>query len=339
VTVHTATTGSLFRSCNHELRNLKIQNTMLPPFLYNLVIFSPLLLAAVGFLYALDRLDHNRRAAVAPSPSEQHEYEELDQRERTENHEDYEHAHLNVELEDASDSENQAREVDENAPFLDRPSTPSDSEDEDDFNPDEANSNAPGPANPTPRPRRTPKKLGAKKLKSLERRDRHRAYHEWLRGQSEMRNAELASREEEDREIALENARRRAVEEERIMAKKEKEREERVALEERKVQEEREAVESVVEAVRGRKMVELDMVAKKVTREREWVEAMLRREVLAKKAEEGETRMILGGRWVCLGVQETNKFWQVVEEKGRMDWTEMGKVFEEFLEEPKKGFW
>lgn len=311
-------------------------------------MLSPLLLVAFGFLYTLDRLDHNRQAAITP-PAGEHDYEELEEHEPTENRENREghdedvmnrvNADLNVELEDASDSENEAHEVNENAPFLDRPPTPSDSEDEDDINGDEADANAAGPANPTPRPRRTPKKLGAKKLKSLERRDRHRAYHEWLRGQSEMRNAELASREEEDREIAFENARRRAVEEERIMAKKEKEREERVALEERKVREEREAVESVVEAVRGRKVVELDVVAKKVKREREWVEAVLRREVLAKKAEEGEMRMILSRKWVCLGAQETKKFWQVVEEKGRMDWTEMGKVFEEILEEPKKGFW
>ncbi|KAI5818503.1 hypothetical protein BZA77DRAFT_224772, partial [Pyronema omphalodes] len=189
----------------------------------------------------------------------------------------------------------------------------------------------PSTTNTTRRTTRPPKKLGAKKLKSLERRDRQRAYHEWLRSRSELQNASLATREAEDREIAAENARRRGIEEERILARKEKEREERVILEERRMREEREAVGRVIDGIKGKKAVELEILGKRVKRDREWVEGVLRREVLPRKPEDGEVRCIIGGWWVCLGTKEMEGFWRVVEERGRMDWSEIGNVLEEVL--------
>jgi hypothetical protein len=148
----------------------------------------------------------------------------------------------------------------------------------------------PGPAHPAPaQPQRN---VGAKKAKSLARKDQRRAYNEFMRSQGDAqrsRDAEGAAEREET--LAAERERRRAVEA-ALEAKREKERHDRRRREETERQEEMQRRERVVnivrEELRERKACNLFKVAEMVgDADQEWVERMVQASgLLGRKGDE-----------------------------------------------------
>lgn len=158
---------------------------------------------------------------------------------------------------------------------------------------DEAHADIPeGQAGPARMPEIAPaeRNVGAKKMKSIQRRDQRRAFHEFQRSQGEAqraRDAEGAA--EREAALAAERDRRKAVEA-AIDAKKAKEREER--RENERKEREREmcrrelAVEIVREGLEKRGMCDLWEVSARVggDADADWVEKILKgREMLGKK--------------------------------------------------------
>ncbi|KAI8932774.1 hypothetical protein NX059_010264 [Plenodomus lindquistii] len=141
----------------------------------------------------------------------------------------------------------------------------------------------PGPANQNPnqpRPTQANRTIGAKKAKSLARKDQRRAYHEFHRQEAELRRlTEAEGAEERDAALAAERGRRAAIEEE--IREKEREARERVKRErEREAEEERERRERVVklvgEEVRRSGGVDMVDVAYGEGKDRVWVEKLVR---------------------------------------------------------------
>jgi len=134
-------------------------------------------------------------------------------------------------------------------------------------------------------PRRDPNRIvGAKKAKSLARRDRVRAYNEFLREQGDAQRAKDAEGAKEREEVAArERDRRRAVEE-RIQAEKVRERAERkereVQMREEEEAKRREVIRLVGKTLERGTPMNLHTVAKMVERESIWVESVIKREGL-----------------------------------------------------------
>lgn len=127
----------------------------------------------------------------------------------------------------------------------------------------------PGPAHANgdrPPPTRANRTIGAKKAKSLARKDQRRAYHEFHRAQAEQRRQEDAAHaSEREAALAAEKARRAEIEA-RIEAKKREERAQQKEAERAAEEEERVRREQVLEHVRrelmsGSGMVDLESVA------------------------------------------------------------------------------
>ncbi|KAK5011917.1 hypothetical protein LTR39_004403, partial [Cryomyces antarcticus] len=93
----------------------------------------------------------------------------------------------------------------------------------------EAEAFPPGPANHAPahRPDSSARAIGAKKAKSLARKDQRRAYHEFMRSQGEAQRAQEAVDAEEREAAIYEEKRRRAVAEQALEAERRREREAR----------------------------------------------------------------------------------------------------------------
>ena len=160
-----------------------------------------------------------------------------------------------------------------------------------------------GPANERPRPTPANRAVGAKKAKSLARKDQRRAYHEFHRQEAELRRLQEAEgKEEREAALALERARRRAAEEE-IVERERKEREERKREQEREQAEEQERRERVVRSIRSRieevGFVDLGDVAWREGKDSLWVERLVRVSgLLTQTGSEGAKVMITSQGWL-----------------------------------------
>lgn len=140
-----------------------------------------------------------------------------------------------------------------------------------------------GPANPrVDGPRNTPanRVVGAKKAKSLARKDERRRYHEWHRQEAHLRKLqEEEGREEREAALRAERERRAAVEEE--IREREREERERVKRErEQEMVDEAERRERVIKrvesAVREAGAVDMVDLASMEGMDRAWIEALVR---------------------------------------------------------------
>lgn len=162
-----------------------------------------------------------------------------------------------------------------------------------------------GPANANAeRPRPTPanRAIGAKKAKSLARKDQRRAYHEFHRQEAELRRLQEAEgRDEREAALAAEKARRAAAEAE-IVERERKEREEVKREREREADEEQKRRERVVADVRqqleNRGAVDLGEAAWKEGKDQLWVERLVRASGLLSQGREGEKIMITSQGWL-----------------------------------------
>lgn len=284
-------------------------------FLTNLLAFSPLLLLAGLILYLLDRADSLRRATAAepvqPPP-----------------------------LEGLGEAEAEAQE-DLLAPLSDE-----EYDDEDDVDDGEeeeadeqpADTTAQGPTPPiVPLADRTPRTrtVGAKKARSLARRDQRRAYHEFLQSQQSERARQAAVIAEEEEERLFEEKRRRALAEEEIIAKRQSVKEERARAEKKREEEQRRDVDRVRETVLARgagKMAwNVGGLARMVQRDETWVRAVLKSEgLLGRKGT--EIRMITEEGWyLIVGEAQLKVLYEEIERRGKMEWGEMAKVLEDAL--------
>ncbi|OAL04825.1 hypothetical protein IQ06DRAFT_101497 [Phaeosphaeriaceae sp. SRC1lsM3a] len=165
---------------------------------------------------------------------------------------------------------------------------------------------APGPANPNANvPRNTPanRTVGAKKAKSLARKDQRRAYHEFHRQEAELRRLrEQEGAEEREAELAAERERRAKIEAD-IAAKEREERQRRKEEERREAEEESERRERVVSRVRRevnqRGCVDLLEEGRKEGKDRTWVVRLIKASgLLAQLSAEGSRVMITGDAWL-----------------------------------------
>ncbi|KAL5117934.1 hypothetical protein ACEQ8H_004079 [Pleosporales sp. CAS-2024a] len=171
---------------------------------------------------------------------------------------------------------------------------------------------APGPAHPNPnQPRNTPanRTVGAKKAKSLARKDQRRAYHEFHRQEAELRRLrEQEGAEERETELAAERERRARIEAD-IAAKEREERARRKEEERREQEEENERRERVVERVRRevrqRGCVDLLEEGRREGKDRLWVTRLVKASgLLAQLSGEGAKLMITGDGWLVKVDQE-----------------------------------
>ncbi len=168
-----------------------------------------------------------------------------------------------------------------------------------------------GPANFNDRPRPTPanRAVGAKKAKSLARKDQRRAYHEFHRQEAELRRLQEAEgKEERDAALAAEKARRAAAEAE-IAERERREREEQKREREREADEEasrrQRALEVVREEVESRGAADLVDVAWKEGKDQLWIERLVRASgLLSQLGTEGVRVMITSRGWLVKLDQE-----------------------------------
>ncbi|KAG9688356.1 hypothetical protein KCU95_g9845, partial [Aureobasidium melanogenum] len=198
-------------------------------------------------------------------------------------------------IEDAEEDEHEQPD----APFNDFVGPAGHQQDDDD--------GEPGPVNP--RPQAPPgsnnnRTVGAKKAKSLQRRDQRRAYHEFMRSQGEAQRARDAEgAEEREAQLAVERARRAAKEAE-VETKRAKEREEKRLKEEKAREEESQRRERAVRLVReeleSRRVVDLEDVARQVGGNvgREWVEGLVRASGVLLESQGQHRTMITVNGWV-----------------------------------------
>lgn len=163
---------------------------------------------------------------------------------------------------------------------------------------------APGPANPNqPRPTAANRTIGAKKAKSLARKDQRRAYHEFHRQEAELRRLrDQEGAEEREAELAAERDRRAKIEAD-IAAKEREERAKRKEAERREIEEENERRERVVgkvrDAVNKKGCVDLLDEARKEGKDRMWVTKLVKASgLVAQLSGEGSRVMITGDGWL-----------------------------------------
>lgn len=162
---------------------------------------------------------------------------------------------------------------------------------------------AAGPANDGPRATPANRTVGAKKAKSLARKEDRRRYHEWHRQEAHLRRLqEEEGKEEREAALQAERERRAAVEEEI----REREREERDRLKREREQdmadeaERRERVMWRVEnGVKKNGAVDLVDIAWAEGKERVWIEQLVRASGLLTQLQKGgEKVMVTGGGWL-----------------------------------------
>jgi len=155
-----------------------------------------------------------------------------------------------------------------------------------------------GPAERPP-PTRANRVIGAKKAKSLARRDQRRAYHEFQRSQAEeRRRLEEHGREEREAARAAEKARRAEVERE-IMAAEQKEREARKEEQRKEQEAEMQRRERVVNLVREKAArwgyVDLVDIAIDEGKDRIWIERLVRASGMLVQIEGSEDKTMITG--------------------------------------------
>jgi hypothetical protein len=196
-----------------------------------------------------------------------------------------------------------------------------------------------GPANERPRPTPANRAIGAKKAKSLARKDQRRAYHEFHRQEAELRRLQEAEgRDEREAALAAEKARRAAAEAE-IREQERKERERVKEEREREVQEEQERRERVVVFVRSelerRGAVELSEAAYKEGKDQLWVERLVRASGLLAQAERQGGKVVITSRgWLVRVDREVMELaYKEAEEaadrrEGKVGFGEFGEMLE-----------
>lgn len=133
-----------------------------------------------------------------------------------------------------------------------------------------------------PRPTPSSRTVGAKKAKSLARKDQRRAYHEFMRSQGEAQRARDAEGAREREAILAEERARRAAAESEVEARRAKEREEKRVREMQALSEELarrdRAVASVREELLKRGRCDLAAVAKKIGggADQTWIENLVK---------------------------------------------------------------
>lgn len=155
-----------------------------------------------------------------------------------------------------------------------------------------------------PRPRDPNREVGAKKAKSIARRNQQRAYNEFLREQGDAQRAEWARDEKaRDDEAQVERARSAAIDA-KVREKERQEREARKTKEEMERQAELDAVKSAIHMIEERlekkQIVSAREVAQAVKKDEEWVQRLARREgLLGTKIanEEKEVVMLTKSGW------------------------------------------
>lgn len=164
------------------------------------------------------------------------------------------------------------------------------------------------------------RQVGAKKAKSLARRNQIRAYHEFQREQGDLQRARDASTAaEREKEMVAERLRREKVEAE-IADQKQRE---RVAKREREAKERvkesnavKEALKIIAETLDKRGMLELADVVRHVNRDLQWGETLVRREgLLGLKHEDGKKVLTLltGKEWlVRIDENSMKEFYQKI---------------------------
>lgn len=223
-------------------------------------------------------------------------------------------------------------------------------EDEDDDDLENANANiAEGEAGPANQPNipNTPahRNVGAKKAKSLARKDQRRAYNEFMRSQGEAQRAQEAEgAAEREAALAVEKERRRAAAA-AYEAKKAKEREQKREVERKQREEEIRSRELAVSLVRDaldeEGMCDLFKVARQVGGDvdEEWVERILRAsDVVGMK--DGVLTMITSVGWaVRVSQQDVRQLYEnaavqdVSDESGAITYDQLGGMFETILRE------
>lgn len=223
-------------------------------------------------------------------------------------------------------------------------------EEDDDDDLQDANANiAEGEAGPANQPNvpNTPahRNVGAKKAKSLARKDQRRAYNEFMRSQGEAQRAQEAEgAAEREAALAVEKERRRAAAA-AYEAKKAKEREQKREAERKKREEEIRSRELAVSLVRDaldeEGMCDLFKVARQVGGDvdEEWVERILRAsDVVGMK--DGVLTMITSVGWaVRVSQQDVRQLYEnaavqdVSDESGAISYDQLGGMFETILRE------
>lgn len=210
-----------------------------------------------------------------------------------------------------------------------------------------------GPAHlPGNQPRLTPQNraIGAKKAKSLARKDQRRAYHEFVRQRSEAQRLADAEGAKEREEAMREEKQRRAAVEMEIEERARREREVRREEERREAEAERLRRERVVDAVREglelRGLVDLKEVGKSEGRDVQWVERLARASGLVggREVKGGICTMTTGTGW-AVKVDEAvmrKVYARAVEiglgkESGRVSWEELGGLLDEVVKARAKG--
>lgn len=200
-----------------------------------------------------------------------------------------------------------------------------------------------GPAGPRPTP--STRTVGAKKAKSLARKDQRRAYHEFQRSQGEAqraRDAEGAAQREA--QLASERARRAALEAE-VEAKRAKEREEKKERELRAQREELErrerAVAEVRREVRERGMCDTAAVAKRIGGGADWpwVAGLIKASGLLRESRDGGKMVLMtDSGWVVeVGREDMEAVYSNVlqgaraDDTGRVPHTALGSVLEDAI--------
>lgn len=288
-------------------------------FLTNLLAFSPLLLLAGLILYLLDRADNLRRATAA-EPVQPPPLEDLGEAAEAEAQEDLLAPLSDEEYDDEDDIDDGEgeEEADEPADTAAQEPTPTIVP----FAP-------PAAADRTPRTRT----VGAKKARSLARRDQRRAYHEFLQSQQSERARQAAVIAEEEEERVFEEKRRRALAEEEIIAKRQSVKEERARAEKKREEEQRRDVSRVRDTVLAREKIAWNVggLARMVQRDEAWIRAALKSEgLLGWKGT--EMRMITEEGWyLVVGEAHLKVLYGEIERRGKMEWGEMAKVLEDAI--------
>ena len=201
----------------------------------------------------------------------------------------------------------------------------------------------PGPAGPANVP--THRNVGAKKAKSLARKDQRRAYNEFMRSQGDAQRAEEAKdAAEREATLAVERERRKAAAA-ALEAKKTKEREQKREAERKQREEEircRElAITLVREALDDQRMCDLFKVARQVGGDvdEEWVERIIRSSDLV-GMRNGVLTMITSVGWaVRVSQQDVRQLYEnaavqdISDESGAVTYDQLGSLFETILKE------
>ena len=198
-----------------------------------------------------------------------------------------------------------------------------------------------GPANPAARVPPQQRNIGAKKAKSLAKKDQRRAYHEFQRSQGDAqraKDAEFAA--EREAEQAAELARRKA-KEAKLEEKKAKEREKRREQERRQREEEIERRERAVRTVRERldedRMCNLFDVARVVGGDYDDVslEKILNAAGVLGKGSDGTVTMATGTGWITRVREEDMRraYEKASTLTGDISYEQLGNILQKVLKE------